>query len=264
MSQPQTALLSTLGTKVNINENYVVLLPDTDHIVVVAGARYPDAASNFEHPAVAAKIKRVAHTRAYWPDGRKKWFAHPIVDYFFVIPKDRIELVFEEGHSYVPVNINGARYRFNVTGGGAAQWTDWVNQVAHVGIGFTLKKLKGLAEVALTVEEVKQRGIKFPIEAPDSDEDRHFTDLVAGFVCRDKLKPGDKLVIQDSHHFNITDSKEFVIVERNAKRRNFHVWLIEGASRGKVPYSGVNWTATAKANNLPLDSSGLENYLEAA
>ena len=121
--QPRIVNLAELTGRVEIEPGYHVELPDTEHFVIVAGANYPAAATHYDHPNVAARQDKVFYTRAYWPDGRKKWFQHAGTDFSFVVPRNKISLVFQKGYSYVPVVINGQTFRLSVTGGTFDGWT---------------------------------------------------------------------------------------------------------------------------------------------
>ena len=149
---------------------YRVLVAPGDHLVLVAGATYGKPAADFRHPNVVARKCEVHEFKHYRKAGSKFWTARPGVNFCLVIPKDRIEMVPEKGYSYVPVKINGQRLVLNVSGGGGCGypgWTDWVRRVVHTSVGFPKKTLKLLADVALSPDECKAKGITFPLVAPE-------------------------------------------------------------------------------------------------
>ena len=258
MSKPTVVNLSKLAGKIEIEPGYYVELPDSECLVVVAGANFPEAATRYDHPNVAARKDKVFHTRAYWPSGRKKWFSHAGRDFYFAIPRSNIALVFEKGYSYVPVVINGQAFRMNVTGGTFDGWTDVVRQQAHVGIGFTRKLLDLLAEVALPPEQAVGR-VALEMVEPSEGDAASFVDLVAGHVCRSRLKQGDKLFLRKGWSYEGSRGP-FFVVSKPKGRRCFVVW--EGSEHRfgfRATYNAIDWTETAAANGITIDSPLLEN-----
>ena len=156
MAPPRSVNLSALSGRVEVEPDYHVELPDTEYFILVAGGNYPAAATRYDHPNVAARQDKVFLTRSYWPNGRKRWCQHAGRDFYFVIPRDRIALVFAKGYSYVPVIVNGRTLHLNVSGGTCDDgWTDFVRQQVSVGIQFSKQKLDLLAEAALPPEEAR-------------------------------------------------------------------------------------------------------------
>ena len=86
---------------------YRVLIETGDHLILVAGATYGTPAASFQHPNLVARKCEVHEFKHYRQAGSKFWTARPGVNFYLVIPKDRIEMVPERGYSYVPVKING-------------------------------------------------------------------------------------------------------------------------------------------------------------
>jgi hypothetical protein len=209
--------LSKLAGKVEIEPSYYVELPDSEYLVIVAGANYPAAATRYDHPNVAARQDKVFHTRAYWPDGRKKWFQHAGREFFFVVPRQNIALVFDKGYSYVPVVINGQAFRLNVTGGTFDGWTDFVRQRAHIGIGFTRKLFEVLAEVALPAEQAVDR-VALELMKPSEGDAASFVELVAGHVCRSSLKQGHKLLLRKGWSYEGSRGPFCVISKPKARK----------------------------------------------
>lgn len=231
---------------------YNIVFDGADYIIVVAGATYPEAATRFEHPNVVAKQSRIHETRAYWPDGRKKWFSHAGVDYHFVIDKSDITLIPEKGYSYVPVEINGERYSFNVSGGTFDGWTDRVHRTAHVGIGCKVKTLKSLAEVALSVEEVHRRGITLDLTDLEDHQKRQFVEKVASYDVRKVLDSGNKIVLDDGVTFGGESKDHYIVEGKGLRQRRYIVWLGDPghSSRGRIGYDDINYTKTAELNGI--------------
>lgn len=256
MSNPKVVSLSELAGRVEIEPGYHVELPDTDHLVIVAGANYPAAATRYDHPNVAARQDKVFFTRAYWPDGRKKWFQHAGRDYYFVVPRSKIGLVFEKGYSYVPVVINGQTFRLNVSGGTFNGWTDFVRQQAHVGIDFTKKTLDLLAQVAMPTVEAKGN-VPLELVALSDGDAASFVELVAGHVCRSRLTEGHKLFLHEGWSYD--GSRGPFVVTSKPKARRYYV--ARGHSTFRAAYTSIDWTDTAAANGFVVDGPAVENRI---
>ncbi len=252
--------LAKLAGKVEIEPGYYVELPDADCLVIVAGANYPAAATRYDHPNVAAMRDKVFHTRAYWPNGRKKWFQHAGREFSFVIPRQNIALVFDKGYSYVPVVINGQAFRLNVTGGTFDGWTDFVRQQAHIGIGFTRKLLDVLAEVALPPNLAVGSVALELTEPPDSDA-AAFVELVAGHVCRSSLKEGHKLLLRKGWTYEGSRGPFYVVSKPKGRRSYVARSGCESHFGIRVNYNAIDWTETAAANGFAIDAPLRENRI---
>lgn len=78
-------------------------------------------------------IGQVSH-RAYYPDGRKKWFFHMVFRYEFRIPKKYFELIPEKsGGSYIYYSLGKSLIVNNTSGGsyGTGAWADWQDKEIH-------------------------------------------------------------------------------------------------------------------------------------
>ena len=257
-SNPRIVNLGELAGRVEIEPNYHVELPDTEHFIIVAGANYPAATTHYNHPNVAARQDKVFYTRAYWPDGRKKWFQHAGKDFYFVVPRNKISLVFEKGYSYVPVVINGQKLHLNVTGGTLDGWTDFVRQKAHIGINATKKVLDLLAEVALPPVEAS-----VPLELTGlSDSDATvFIELVAGHLCRSRLQEGHRLVLHNGWNYDGSVGPLFVA----SKPKGRHCYVANNGHGGhgsfRATYKSIDWTKTAAENGFTVEGPTQENRI---
>lgn len=192
-------LLSDAGSLVMLAPDYAIEidLPSEgkgipDHLVIIAGedARSPRAA--FKHPNLAAKANTVHHFRAYWPDGRKKWYCKPGVNFYFVVPRNVVTLLPEKGHSYIKAEINGVKLVFNVSGGSSKYgWSDWLLTTTDTSCNHKRASLKKLAEVAIPY--------KLAVEPLKEEEQRHFDRLMAEASVPAKVieafKAGEKPMI---------------------------------------------------------------------
>jgi len=207
---------------------------------------------------IAARQDTVFHTRAYWPNGRKRWFQHAGRDFYFVIPRDRIALVFARGYSYVPVVINGQTLHLNVSGGTCDDgWTDFVRQVS-VGIQFSKQKLDLLAEAALPPEESRGKASLELTELSAGDA-AGFVELLAGQVCRSRLENVHKLVLRDGCSYD--GSRGPFFLETKATRRRYYIAKVGSEHRAgfRAPYTTIDWTATAAANEFAVPRPIQEN-----
>ena len=151
MTEPK--LLSECGTTMVVDSTegnqYQVAIEPGDYLVVCAGATVGKASANFKHPNVAASGKVVHEFKHYHKSGRKSWSARAGMDFIFVIPRSAIKMLPEKGYSYVPAEINGVKVRFNVGGGTANGWTDWLRTTTKIGVNHKVSDLKKLADVAV-------------------------------------------------------------------------------------------------------------------
>jgi len=258
MAPPRSVSLSELAGRVEVEPDYHVELPDTEYFVLVAGGNYPAAATRYDHPNVAAKQDKVFLTRSYWPNGSKRWCQHAGRDFYFVIPRDRIALVFAKGYSYVPVIINGQTLHLNVSGGTIDGWTDFVRQQVSVGIQFSKQKLDLLAEAALPPEESRGKASLELTELSAGDA-AGFVELLAGQVCRSRLENGHKLVLRDGCSYD--GSRGPFFLETKATRRRYYIAKVGSEHRAgfRAPYTTIDWTATAAANEFAVPRPIQEN-----
>jgi hypothetical protein len=240
------SFLSELGNRVDLANDYHINFPNKDYLILIAGANYPDKAVHFNHPNLAGRQNNVFETKAYWPNGRKKWFSHAGVDLYFVVPKSKIKLIPEKGYSYVPVEVNGLTLRLNVSGGTFDGWTDSVSLQCSVGIDWKVGKLKKLAAAALPPSACKGIEIRFR----ENTQPELHTQLVNGFVCREQLKEGDKVVLTGGSRFAGMEDSIFEILRPVSKKKHYVVKV--GNSYGRVLWSCIDWTRTAELNGFNL------------
>lgn len=263
MDPPRSVNLSALSGRVEVEPNYHVELPDTEYFILVAGGNYPAAATRYDHPNVAARQDKLFLTRSYWPNGRKRWFQHAGRDFYFVIPRDRIALVFARGYSYVPVVINGQTLHLNVSGGTCDDgWTDFMRQQVSVGIQFSKQKLDLLAEVALPPDEARGKATLELTELSAGDA-AGFVELLAGHVCRSRLESGHRLVLRDGWSYD--GSRGPFLLEAKATRQRYYIARVgsEHHAGFRARYTAIDWTATAAANEFSVPSPMLENRVGA-
>lgn len=197
----------------------VVVAPGP-YVVLKIGHRVKDAGARFQHPNV---IDRVRLTD-YWfkhssNSGSKHWTTTKGVDHYFVFPKEIVLLDDSEcGYSYPNVIINGQKIRLNVSGGGgggAPGWTDWISGITETSIGYPVRVLKALAEVAVLLPD---------LVIPTHEGDSLLTvDELKELIEENKPKsaqPGDVVIVSPDY-----EPRAFV-VEKSTKKRNGHTVYI--------------------------------------
>ena len=213
-----------------------------DFMVIIA----PSTVMNFEHPNIACRVNAVFELKHYMVYG-KKWTEKAGVDYMFVIPQDRIELIEQPGTSYVNVVINGTQYVLNVSGCTTKEgWEDNVCRKSHTCILKTKKQLKTLAEAALSPAEVLERGWGF-----DADIKRagRFFELVAQPIVLKQLKADMQVVLSEGCRI----SGEYKVTGVNRHQRRIYT------EHYYLKYNQINWTATAKQNHIEVGISDSYN-----
>jgi len=249
--------------------NYNVEIPEhKGFLVVMGGACYPKAGTRFDHPNLAAAADKVFETRAYWPDGRKKWYCHAGRDFYFVVPVERIELVKNDrGYSYIPALIDGTPYRFSVSGGTHNGWTDWLRVQVHTHIDYSQKKLRKLAESALPPAECKERGFGFDLFEYDRKDD--FKGVLAPFLCRKAAKKDLEVHLGYGYKYGEKSGPFYLTDPEERKRRS---WLLEDKnhqgstwtpSRVRATWNQIDWKKTAEANGIEVPEATTINRVGA-
>ena len=198
-------------------------------------------------------------TPHYRSGGSKFWTAKAGIGLYFVIPKARIELLPEKGHSYVPVLIDGRRCVLNVGGGsGNGGWTDYVRPVAHVGCGWTIAALKALAAVALSPRECLDQGITLDLEGLDDYQSQRLIEISAAVTMRTSLKAGDQVLLKNGWSYEGSQGP-FVIQCRPRRKRHF---VCKAYPMGvRVQYAAIDWIKTAEINGVAVPGPVLLNHI---
>lgn len=144
-------------------EPYTIFINQEIHkngyLQVCFGEPINKPAANFQHPNLVCSNKVIHSFRTY-----SRWYEKAGVDHWFVIPTDKIYIVPDEGYSYIKAFINGIKVNFNVSGGTNGKgWADWLSAKTHVGVGYSLRDLKRIAEVSIRGTAAENSLIK-PLE----------------------------------------------------------------------------------------------------
>ena len=239
--------LAEIGTEYQVNDNYRILFPEEDHLIIRIAAEYRTAAWRFDHPHIASKRNMVLEYKHYSRSRGKFWTARPGVEYLFIVPKTEIYLNEEKsGGSYVYVEIDGHEVVLSVSGGtGGNGWTDIVHQGASSLVQKNQKLLKVIAEVAtLNVH------VSFAHRMPSEDEQNRFRELCAFHDTRKKIGGGCKIVLDKSYSVDGTQGP-FMVTDRPARKRHF-ICLAGEYAYVKVMYKQIDWVETAKLNGVAL------------
>jgi len=221
-------------------------------LVLVAGQKAESAMAKFDHANIVAKMNHVHSFKHYRRGGSKFWTEKAGVDFYFAIPKDRIELVMERGYSYVKVLIGGKKFSLNVSGGGGKTWTDYVGTICHVSVGHSRSDLKVLAENAYSPKECWEKGIRFDLKKPDEHEERRFRYLVAKKSLPKVLEQGSKVVLYNCTYHG---KKEGVTVEERmgyVRKRQAYRCKDEYGYGVRVKFSQIDWLKTAEVNGIEI------------
>ncbi len=265
---------------------YRVLIDPGDHLILKAGAHYGSPSAKFQHPNIVARKCEVHEFKHYRKAGSKFWTARPGVGFYLAIPKDRIEMIPEKGFSYVPVKINGQKLVLNVSGGGSfghAGWTDWVHRVVHTSVGFSKRTLKALADVALSPDDCKAKGISFPLVGLNDSEKQRFIRLAAEKDAKPTIKAGRKIVVDTNACTWDSEVPPVVTVVARATGHTYRrgkpeadgtFFLIptdtlqqtvlatdDRGQQWRIKFSLVDWRKTAEANGIPLANPDAVNQI---
>lgn len=235
------------------NRVYTITFPKEDYLIVVAGTEVGTAGVNFEHKNVLAKRNRVHEFKHYRAAGSKFWTSKAGVDFYFAIPKGKIELIAERCYSYVKILIGGQKYTLSVSGGtGKEGWVDWVNQFCSICAGHNLKSLKVLAENALSVEECRAKGILFDLPKMRDDEIQRFKRLVTEKEIWGNLKAGQKVSLITGCSFFGEEIVE-VIERPSSSKRMYLCCDIANGQKVRVRFTQIDWLKTAELNKIEVE-----------
>ena len=285
----KTIKLSEAGTELVISpapNKYVVAIAPEIHtrgfLIVRAGTLYGEPSDKFTHANVACKKLAVHHFRTYFKSGRKRWYVKIGCDIYFIIPTDKVEIVFKEGYSYIYGLINGLKINFNVCGGTINGWTDWLTPIADIGCTKKVSFLKQLAAVATPtslIDETLLANIFYPLNVPlekayqdiyDREVAEHkgyqkLLEVAQKTVPRikliDGLTSGGRVVsegdlVEVVHGRRIKwekpdekGNKSGLYVD--SKRVKYFIVMIDG-SRYRTKKSQINWVETLKLLEAPV------------
>ena len=236
------------------NENgevdYRVELSEGDYLFVTASMAYGSSAAKFDSAKILHTQKRILNFKHY-SRNRKWWTERPGIDIVFAIPKSKIYMLPEKGYSYVPIEIGGVKFHLNVSGGTSKQgWTDYVSQGCSIGVFAAKKNLKVLSNNAEIPSGISSMFDSW--RAMDENEMKKYNKLCAFYDAKDKLKIGDKIVLDCYCSFQ--DSQGPFSISRKPPRKHSFICVANDsyASSFLVKYKNIDWLETAKVNDIPV------------
>lgn len=270
-------MLSDCGTCLvmddSINNRYQISIASGDYILVTAGAKVHTPASKFNHPNVIASVKKVFEFKHYRASGSKFWTSCAGIEHIFLVPKTAIKMLPEKGYSYIPVEINGVKTIFNVSGGTANGWTDFLNSKSQIKVGHPLRDLKKIAEVSVRNVEI-EKDLKFETSKDELarwnrlvvEKNPELKRIIAKMID-DKKCP--KIVLLSGYSYQGDTELYGVKTDRQAVRIPIdkNKYRIEwtgklkkiitstyangdGPFNVRVKLSQIDWEATAKVNEI--------------
>jgi hypothetical protein len=199
--------LSEVGTVIEFANHdgspYRVRVPAGDYLIVDIGVLAGSPAERYRPATLAATRRRLFEFKHSRANGSKYWTSAVGTDYYFVIPKEKIELVLEPGYSYIPVEINGHPVTLNVSGGttGDGGWEDFFSSIAGTIVTRKKADVQVLADAAWGPDELKKRGITVAIPEPSEYELNAIAEHDTRKRVKSSLVPGSVFYL-DGWSFN--------------------------------------------------------------
>jgi len=241
--------LSEIETEHHLKEDYTILLPRGDNLLLYAPVEYGGSAARFNHPNIIAIQRRILEYKHYRSNGSKFWTSKAGIYFYFLIPKSKIELTEVEGsYSYIHINIGGEDFTLSISGWtNGKMWTDIVGQGSSLCVIKSKRKLRILADNAII------EPIDLNIREMDENEGQRYTALCAYHDAKKKLDIGDRILL-DGCSYNGCKGP-FTISDRRKNKQHFLCSTGETYHTLKVLYQHINWTETAKLNGVDLISA---------
>jgi len=131
----------------NLDSEYSIEIEKGPHFLIEFPVETRLPAAAFEHPNVARKVARIL---SYKYDNPKRWVEKAGTCFYFAVPRRYITLYPVKGYSWPHGEINGAKVRFNCSGGtGGNGWRDWLRIRTSVNTNYGVRTLRKVAEVAV-------------------------------------------------------------------------------------------------------------------
>jgi hypothetical protein len=141
------------GQDIIVNEKYRIQNRiQGDNLILKMGVRVNPASDKFSHPKVL-RMKDVHEFKSWHPKKGKSWYAHAGYNLILVVPLQHILIGKWEGCSFVKARINGVDITLSVSGGTCDEgWADWFGGSVCTLVGYPIRKIKQIAEVAVEWE----------------------------------------------------------------------------------------------------------------
>jgi len=261
-------LLSNCGAEYVIDEKdkYTVIIQSGDYLVISMGFATSHGGSRFKHPNIAATTKTIHEFKHYRNSGSKFWTSRAGIDHILVIPRDKITLLPEKGYSYISAEINGAKVKFNVSGGtsGDGGWSDYLGTFVHISVNHKVGDLKKLCEVAVRNSPFE------PIEVKklDENDEKRWNRLMANSIPDYKekiakmIEEGKQPMIQLTPGLRYVKEKA-VDIRRRTKRVPIteNSWKYEETGAPRRIIIDVGYKVAVKMNQIDWHKTAVENNL---
>jgi len=249
------------------DKDCLISFPKEDYLVLYVSVPVSLAGSKFEHPNILIKSAKINEYKHYRKD-RKYWTAKAAIQMYFAFMKKDITLEQTKcNFSYVQIGIGGDKFLISCSGGtgpmfdkaeigyenDSFEWYDKVSQGCYLaGDGYSQKRLKALAEHAISPEECRKLGIVG--DCTKLMNEQYYMELVARSSI--KLNKGMKVVLSSAYSMH-NNHGPFEIVAKVKKH-----WLVQGGCMFHVYRKHIDWLETAKANNIQLPPPVYYNRLD--
>lgn len=241
------------------DQRCLITFPKEDYLILNVSVPVNYAGSRFEHENILIKSSHVAEYKHYRANGSKYWTAKAAIKMYFAFRKKDIILEQDQcGFSFVRIKIGEAKPNIiscsGCSGHDGYAWYDTVSQGAYLcGDGWSQKRLKELAELAMTPEECNKLGITGDCQKLLYNQ--YYMELVASQEV--KLKEGMKVVLEQSYSF-CGEHGPFIVMDKIRKH-----WRAKGHGISFAVYrKQIDWLKTAKANEIQLTPPVYYNRLE--
>lgn len=140
------------------DEYTVIVTEDGEYLTLVFGFTKREWWS-YTHPNLVRseeKMFEFKHDKPY-----KHWTSEPGIEHTFMVPRDKVHFVRENGYSYPKLWINGQVITLNTSGGCGGKIKGWVDWIYPDGVS-TLVDLDKATVNAVAAVAITQPGIELP------------------------------------------------------------------------------------------------------
>ncbi len=238
--------ISITGQKLEVLPDYGIEFDPDDYIILCLGSTIDHAGFHFQHRKLLAAVPKMFHYKHYRADGSKFWTSKVGMDHYLAVPKEKIQIVREQGGSYPRVVIGKALVRLNVSGGGGPGWTDWVRRISGTCTNHGIRVMREIAHHAWTIKECKQRGITLQIEEPEVSEKLQIAGAIAKQALKGEIHPGMVVVFENGYTFH--DKSEVTFCANGSRK----LVCEDNGAKVLVGCNQVNWLETSKRNGMEI------------
>lgn len=229
-------------------DGYAVELSKADYFTIVVGVLHNSKLADFQHPNIVAKVDRVFEFKHERRNGSKFWTSKAGREFYFVVPRHRIGLVFKKGYSWVPVMIGGEEFHLNVSGGTFGNgWRDFVRSGPFtVSVERSKKRLLAVANAAVDPQLAEPKALIVDVRKDEHPESfRYKMAEQAGFR---NLQPGHSLYLASGYSLSNGNGPYSILSVFPEKRK----LSFADVTTYRASPKHVDWLKTYEANSLPV------------